>query len=236
MNMRIISILGKDGSGKTAFSLNLALALRRLRNSVALIDLNIENPHLGLYVDANPHLSINDFLSGHQDLEKVIYKHHSGLSLALASISADRDISIGSEAFLSSVRRVFGHYDFVILDTPGAGGHPDLWKNVSGESIIVCTPHIASAFEAAKHGVSREKKGSAWLVINRVRNAKHELTRKEMLSFTGIPLLGVLPEDDSVMESTNTKKPAMHSFEKSRYCRAVRTIASQLSRRQGIVR
>jgi protein-tyrosine kinase len=62
------------GEGKTLTAVNLALALAQDPNAwVYLVDLDLQRPQLGAYLGMSYEYGLTDFLTGHAELEQVIY-------------------------------------------------------------------------------------------------------------------------------------------------------------------
>ena len=62
------------GEGKTITAVNLALALAQDPNSwVFLVDLDLQRPQLGAYLGMSYEYGLTDYLTGHAELEQVIY-------------------------------------------------------------------------------------------------------------------------------------------------------------------
>jgi capsular exopolysaccharide synthesis family protein len=62
------------GEGKTLTAVNLALALAQDPNAwVFLVDLDLQRPQLGTYLGMSYEYGLTDFLTGHAELEQVIY-------------------------------------------------------------------------------------------------------------------------------------------------------------------
>jgi capsular exopolysaccharide synthesis family protein len=62
------------GEGKTVTAVNLALALAQDPNAwVFLVDLDLQRPQLGAYLGMSYEYGLTDYLSGHAELEQVVY-------------------------------------------------------------------------------------------------------------------------------------------------------------------
>ncbi|MDE2450719.1 MAG: CpsD/CapB family tyrosine-protein kinase [Gammaproteobacteria bacterium] len=62
------------GEGKTITAVNLALALAQDPNCwVFLVDLDLQRPQLGAYLGMSYEYGLTDYLTGHAELEQVIY-------------------------------------------------------------------------------------------------------------------------------------------------------------------
>jgi protein-tyrosine kinase len=62
------------GEGKTITAINLAIALAQDPNAwVFLVDLDLQRPQLGAYLGMSYEYGLTDFLTGHAELDQVVY-------------------------------------------------------------------------------------------------------------------------------------------------------------------
>jgi septum site-determining protein MinD len=127
-------------------------------------------------------------------------------------------------------------YNFILIDCPA--GIEQGFKNATAgadEAIVVTNPEMSSVRDADRIiGLleSQDLRG-AKLIVNRIRMKMVE--QGEMLGVedvqeilgTGVLLLGVVPDDETIITSTNSGEPASMS-ETSRAGQAYRNIARRL--------
>jgi len=96
--------------------------------------------------------------------------------------------------------------------------------------IIVTNPKMAAITDALKtiKLAEKMKRSVLGVIITRVRRNKTELqpdTVKEMLE---VPILGMIPEDLVIQESSNNKDAVIHTHPRSRPSRAYKEIAAKI--------
>jgi septum site-determining protein MinD len=107
-------------------------------------------------------------------------------------------------------------YDYVILDCP-AGIEQGFKNAVAGadRAIVVTTPEVSAVRDADKiigmlsaYGVADHK-----LVVNRVRvdmvKRGDMISLEDIIDILGIKLIGVVPDDESIIVSTNRGEPVI---------------------------
>jgi septum site-determining protein MinD len=107
-------------------------------------------------------------------------------------------------------------FDFILVDCP-AGIEQGFKNAVAGadDAVVVATPEISSVRDADRIIGLLEASGinNAKLIINRIRS---KMVRRgdmmdidDILDILSIELLGVVPEDESIVVSTNRGEPAV---------------------------
>ena len=122
----VISLTG--GAGLTALSGNLALALNYgLDKRVVLVDLNLQNDGMGIFLHLNPAHTIVDLAHGAEKfdsirLESALTKHPSGIYL-LAAPKRFEDAGLITDTLVTTILELMGQlFDYVVVD---CGPHID---------------------------------------------------------------------------------------------------------------
>jgi len=201
---RIIGVVsGKGGVGKTTTAINLSAALMGFKRNVITVDADIKMSNIGLQLGMYYFpLSLNDVLRGHGGLFEALYIHSSGLKIIPASLSID-------EVNISNLKRVLEdpllENNIVIVDSP-----PGFEKNAltvlkaCPELLIVTAPEIPAITEALKIISIARKIGSTpiGIVVNMYKKKEsNQINLKEIEAFCGLPIIGVIPEDESIKKS-----------------------------------
>ncbi len=207
--MGIVS--GKGGVGKTIVTSNLAYALTELGQDVIVLDTNLTTPHLGLHLGL--HLApktLHHVLRGEEKIENSIYYHPFGFRVIPASMNVNDLIDVDPDKLSETIRRLDGKSDFVIMDcAPGLGKEAVSSINAADEILLVATsdiPSIADSLKTLK--IAQElNKNVLGVVVNRIKDKKHELSRATIENMLGVPVLVEIPEDEKIPESIAAKLP-----------------------------
>jgi len=240
-NARVIVITsGKGGVGKTTTTANIGMALAALDQRVALVDADIglRNLDLALGLENRIVYDIVDVVEGRAEVRKALIKDKRNQNLAFLPAAQTRDKSaVSPEQMIKVLDDIKAEgYNFILIDCPA--GIEQGFKNATAgadEAIVVTNPEMSSVRDADRIiGLleSQELRG-AKLIVNRIRMKMVE--QGEMLGVedvqeilgTGVLLLGVVPDDESIITSTNSGEPASMS-ETSRAGQAYRNIARRL--------
>ena len=230
MTARIIAIAsGKGGVGKTTIALNLGFAMASLKKNVLVVDTDVSLPNLDLYTGLEkPLITLLEVLNGSANIQSAIYSIQMGLNImpcgssleALRSVDIDKLGDIISELKNSE-------YDFVILDVAaGLSRFSLLPMTFSDEVILVVNPDPASISDAQKvrtvSGLTDMK--IAGIIVNKYKkNAYDDIGIK-----LGLPVLGVVPEDDAVIRSRDSRKPIILLKPRSSTSKAIMQIARKV--------
>ena len=133
------------------------------------------------------------------------------------------------------VRALTKAYNFVLIDSPA--GIEMGFRNAivaAREAIIVTTPEISAVRDADRViGLLEANDIKAMrLIINRLKPAMVEaqqmMSVKDVQDILAVPLLGVIPDDEQVVVSTNNGEPLILDKELSQAGTAVSNIARRL--------
>jgi len=230
--VRIIDVCsGKGGVGKTTVALNLAAALARFGARVAVIDCNLTTSHVGLYTGMySTAKTLNDFLRNQSRLEDIVYTHRSGVRIVPASLDLDDLVGVDTSNLKDAIGDVFRDFDFVLLDSaPGFGRESLIAMNASDEMLFIANPFIPSVVDVVKYSQLPEPiPKPLGIVLNRVRNKKYELPKNEIMQFTDLPVVGIVPEDEHVLGAVNKSALIVEYKKNSRASKAFMAIAANL--------
>ncbi|PSO48454.1 MAG: septum site-determining protein MinD [Cyanobacteria bacterium SW_9_44_58] len=217
MTRIIVITSGKGGVGKTTATANIGSALARLGNKVALVDADfgLRNLDLLLGLENRVVYTAIDVINGDCRLEQALVKdkRRNGLVLLPAAQSRGKE-AITREQMKDIVTRLAPNYDYVVIDCP-AGIEMGFQNAIAPatEALIVTTPEVAAVRDADRviglleaNSVSNIK-----LVVNRVKpdmiQANDMMSVEDILEILAIPLIGIIPDDERVIVSSNRGEP-----------------------------
>lgn len=221
-NPRVICISsGKGGVGKTNFTLNLSLALKKKGNRVLVIDADLGLANIEILLGIDIKYGFIDLVEDDIKIEDIMVDGPLGIKIISggAGISEVADLPIYKiNKILNNMIYLKEHVDFILIDT-GAGISKSVMSFVlaAQEVIVVTTPEptsIADAYALIKVITKKTNEKAINMVINRVDNQKEaEITFKKMNMVTerflnkNIKYLGYISDDKSVRNSVKNQVP-----------------------------
>ena len=121
--------------------------------------------------------------------------------------------------------------EFVIVDcAAGLGNEAFSALKLADEVIIVSNPEIAAITDALKAVKLAEElnKRVLGVIMTKIKKDNIEMGPSTVKDMLEIPVLGMIPEEDTVRESLNLKDAVVHTHPKSKAARAYKEIAAQL--------
>jgi len=240
MGRTIVITSGKGGVGKTTTTANIGAALANGGANVLLIDSDIGLRNLDLIMGLENRVifDIVDVLEGRCRIKQAIVKDKKNERLQLLPASQTRDKSaINEKQMRSLLDELRSSYDYILIDCP-AGIEQGFKNAIAGadEAIIVCTPEVASIRDAdrvigllASSDVNHIK-----LVVNRYNydlvKRGDMLTVKDIEEILGVKAIGVIPDDEMVVRSSNIGEPIVNMV-RSLAGKAYQDIAERLAGR-----
>ena len=231
MTKFIAVVSGKGGTGKTTTAINLATALNAFGRDTLLVDCHLKSPHIALYLGApNVESTIHDVLKGRKKIRESAYIHASGVRVVPGSISPKKHEGINIEKISKHLRELTGASEVVIIDTGNDPKELSEILKIADEVVVVANPDIVSATEALKAVKKAEEAGATvvGVVLNKVRGVRGEMTVDSVQSLLNKPVIGMIPDDNSVSESVHLRYPVVYSHPKSSATKGFKVLASKL--------
>jgi septum site-determining protein MinD len=232
---RIIGVVsGKGGVGKTTVVTNLSTALAtRFNKEITVIDCNVTTSHLSMHFGAYFHpLTLNNVLKDEASVEEAIFRHSSGVKVIPASLNLSDLVGVDISILYYKISDLFENEDFVFLDTaPGFGKEAISATKACKEALIVTTPNIPAITDVIRgKGVLKELGVEPLgIILNKVIGKKFELTTREVVQLTDLPILAKIPYDLKLLESLAAKAPIVVYDEKSTVSLEFFKLASMLT-------
>jgi septum site-determining protein MinD len=225
----IVVTSGKGGVGKTTTSASFAsgLAMRGHKTAVLDFDVGLRNLDLIMGCERRVVYDLINVINKEATLNQALIKdkHCDNLYVLPASQTRDKDALTedGVERVLEELRKM--DFDYIVCDSPaGIERGAVLALTFADEAIIVTNPEVSSVRDSDRIlGIIQAKSRRAQnggdpvkehLLITRY--VPKRVDAGEMLSFGDvqeilrIPLLGIIPESESVLHASNQGNPAIH--------------------------
>ena len=214
----LIAVLsGKGGTGKTSVCAGVATALSQLGEKVLCIDCDIglRNLDISLGISEIGTLSFLDICQGGYPLD-LASRHpvFPNLSFLTAPMGCPAS-AIDPAAFSAMLNEARQKFSYVLLDAPaGIEDGFSLAAKFADRVILVTGADPAAIRDAARAAEVLElmDKTNARLVVNRVNKkmtAYINLTIDDVMDQAGLPLLGLVPEDENVLLASAFKQPLL---------------------------
>ncbi|ACX52629.1 septum site-determining protein MinD [Ammonifex degensii KC4] len=217
MGEAIVITSGKGGVGKTTATANIGAGLVLLGHKVALVDADIGLRNLDVVLGLENRIvyDLVDVAHGHCRLKQALIrdKRFEGLYLLPAAQTKDKT-AVKPEQMREICQQLKEEFDYVIVDCP-AGIEQGFKNAIAGadKAIVVTTPEVAAVRDADRVIGLLEAAGlnEPKLVINRLRpkmvRQGDMMDIEDILDILAVDLLGVVPEDERIIVSTNRGEP-----------------------------
>ncbi|WP_026075743.1 septum site-determining protein MinD [Noviherbaspirillum massiliense] len=225
----IVVTSGKGGVGKTTSSASFAtgLALRGHKTAVIDFDVGLRNLDLIMGCERRVVYDLINVINNEATLNQALIKdkHCENLFVLPASQTRDKDAltEAGVERVLNELVKM--GFEYIVCDSPAGIEHGAVMAlTFADEAIVVTNPEISSVRDSDRIlGIIQAKSRRAQnggepvkehLLITRYMPKRVEAG--EMLSYTDvheilrIPLIGIIPESESVLHASNQGTPAIH--------------------------
>jgi septum site-determining protein MinD len=217
---RIVVTSGKGGVGKTTTTANLGAALARRGRRVVLVDADIglRNLDLVLGVEKRIVFDLVEVVEGRCQLRQALIrdKRFETLSVLPAAQTRDKE-AVSEEQMARVIDDLAESAEYVLIDSP-AGIEHGFRNAVAGarEAIVVTTPEVSSIRDADRViGKLAARHLPVRLIVNRIRpdmvRTGDMMSVDDVCEILSSELLGTVPDDEEVIDSTNRGEPLVLS-------------------------
>ncbi|MDI3474565.1 MAG: septum site-determining protein MinD [Thermococcaceae archaeon] len=217
--MAVVGFMGNGGAGKTALVSNLGPLLARDGIRTLLLEGNLYFPDLGSYFGVRTSYTIYEFLQNpHMDIEWLLYNHPEirDLYLIVGDVERLPDPRIHFWPLRSLIRTLKEYFGFILVDFPP--GIPIESKPLADEidyGVLVVELNSVPRRNwlqwleelVNKYLITVHRK--IFIVLNQaiMKGSERRVVESFIVEDLGIPLLGVLPYDESIVEGVFSGVP-----------------------------
>ena len=233
----IVITSGKGGVGKTTTTANIGTGLALAGHKVVLIDTDIGLRNLDVVMGLENRIvyDIVDVIEGTCRVKQALIKdkRYDGLYLLPAAQTREKT-SINPQQMLKLCQDLKEDFDYIIVDCP-AGIEQGFKNAIAGadRAIVITTPEVSAVRDADRiiGLLEANELRNPKLLINRMR---HDMVKRgdmmsidDIIDILAIGLVGVVPDDEKIVVSTNRGEPAIND-QKSSAGQAYRNIVSRI--------
>lgn len=215
----IVVTSGKGGVGKTTTTANLGTGFALQGKKVVLVDADIGLRNLDVVMGLENRIvyDLVDVTEGNCRLKQALIRDKRFENLYLLPAAQTRDKNaVSPEQMKQLTAELVQEFDFVLIDCP-AGIEQGFKNAIAGadRAVIVTTPEVSAVRDADRIIGLLESAGKhdPQLIVNRIRP---QMVKKgdmmdidDINEILAIKLLGIIPEDEYIVVSTNRGEPAV---------------------------
>lgn len=203
MGQVITVVSGKGGTGKTSFTANVGMALAQMGRRVLCLDCDVglRNLDIAMVMTDRAVMDFTDVLAGRCTLEEAAAAHPKQKNLFLLT-APNRETWVDESLFQGLFEEINRKFDYCLVDAPaGLGIGFRLAISGADRAVVVTTTEASSLRDAQKTVMELKNLRTVHLVVNRCRKkllkSLHQ-TIDDAIDTAGLPLLGVVPEDETM--------------------------------------
>ena len=229
MTRIVVVTSGKGGVGKTTTSASFSsgLALRGFKTAVIDFDVGLRNLDLIMGCERRVVYDLVNVVNGEARLNQALIKDKHCENLFVLPASQTRDKDALTEEGVEKVLKELEHmgFDYVVCDSPAGIEHGAVMAlTFADEALIVTNPEVSSVRDSdrilgiiqakSRRAIKGEEPVKEHLLITRYSPKRVEegemLSYKDIHEILRVKIIGVVPESESVLQSSNQGTPAIH--------------------------
>ncbi|HQR04182.1 MAG: septum site-determining protein MinD [Proteobacteria bacterium] len=245
MTRIIVVTSGKGGVGKTTTSASFSsgLALRGFKTAVIDFDVGLRNLDLIMGCERRVVYDLINVINGEATLNQGLIKDKHCDNLFVLPASQTRDKDALTEEGVEKVLKDLEHmgFDYIVCDSPaGIESGALMALRFADEAVVVTNPEVSSVRDSDRIlGILQAKSKRAQaggepvkehLLITRYSPKRVDdgemLSYKDVQEILRVPIIGVIPESETVLHASNQGTPAIH-VENSEVADAYKDVVSR---------
>ncbi|PAT40750.1 septum site-determining protein MinD [Vandammella animalimorsus] len=225
----IVVTSGKGGVGKTTTSASFSSGLAMRGHKTAVIDFDVGLRNLDLIMGAERRVvyDLINVIQGEANLNQALIKDKQLENLYILAASQTRDKDALTEEGVEKVLNDLAGmgFEYIICDSPaGIESGALLAMKFADEALVVTNPEVSSVRDSdrilgmlsskTKRAIDGKEPVKEHLLITRYNPNRVEggqmLSLSDIQEILRIPLIGVIPESETVLQASNQGLPAVH--------------------------
>jgi len=225
----IVVTSGKGGVGKTTTSASFASGLALAGHKTAVIDFDVGLRNLDLIMGCERRVvyDLVNVIQGEANLNQALIKDKQCDNLFVLAASQTRDKEAlnrdGVEKVLNDLSGM--GFEYIVCDSPaGIETGALMAMHFADEALVVTNPEVSSVRDSdrilgmlaskTRRAIEGKEAVHEHLLITRYNPSRVDqgqmLSIEDIQDILRIPLIGVIPESESVLQASNQGVPAVH--------------------------
>ena len=232
MTRIVVVTSGKGGVGKTTTSASFStgLAQRGFKTAVIDFDVGLRNLDLIMGCERRVVYDLINVINGEATLTQALIKDKHCDNLYVLPASQTRDKDALSEEGVEKVIKELEHqgFDYIVCDSPaGIESGAVMALTFADEALVVTNPEVSSVRDSdrilgilqakSRRAVEGREPVKEHLLITRYNPNRVEagemLSYKDIQEILRVPIIGVIPESEEVLQASNQGSPVIHQKE-----------------------
>jgi len=228
----VVVTSGKGGVGKTTTSASFStgLALRGFKTAVIDFDVGLRNLDLIMGCERRVVYDLINVINGEATLTQALIKDKHCENLYVLPASQTRDKDALNEEGVEKVIKELEHqgFDYIVCDSPaGIESGAVMALTFADEALVVTNPEVSSVRDSdrilgilqakSRRAIEGREPVKEHLLITRYNPARVEagemLSYKDIQEILRVPIIGVIPESEEVLQASNQGSPVIHQKE-----------------------
>ena len=229
MTKIVVVTSGKGGVGKTTTSASFAtgLALRGFKTAVIDFDVGLRNLDLIMGCERRVVYDLINVIQQEANLHQALIKDKQCENLFVLAASQTRDKEALTQEGVERVLKELAAmgFDYIVCDSPaGIETGALMAMHYADEALVVTNPEVSSVRDSdrilgmlgskTQRAIEGKTPIKEHLLITRYNPSRVEggqmLSLQDVQDILRIPLIGVIPESDRVLDASNQGVPAIH--------------------------